>query len=66
MENIEVCLIERKYSCGTWYQIMKRDGYGYDHCFPGKLFTLREAVEETIAHGMKIVAIGDTWECLKH
>lgn len=64
---MEVCLIERKYSCGTWYQIMTRDGtgYGYNHCFPGKLFTLREAVEETIAHGMKIVAIGDTWECLR-
>lgn len=66
MEN-EVCLIERTYSSGTWYQIMRRDRdcTGYDHCFPGKLFTLREAVETAIANDMKIVAIGDTWQCLK-
>lgn len=63
---MEVCLIERKYSNGTWYQIMTRDGFGYNHCFPGKLFTLREAVEKAIANDMKIVAIGDTWQCLRH
>ena len=64
--KMEVCLIERTYSSGTWYQIMTRDSTGYNHCFPGKLFTLREAVETAIANDMKIVAIGDTWQCLRH
>ena len=59
---MEVCIID----IGRYgYQIMTRARYGFNHVFPGKLFTMEEAIEVCNTNGFTIVAVGDIWQCIE-
>lgn len=47
------------------YQIMIAAGSGFDHVFPGKLFTLEEAKAICEKHNFIIDSIGSIWQCTK-
>lgn len=44
---------------------MKRAGSGYNHVFPGALYTMKEAANICNENNFHIVAVGDFWGCLK-
>lgn len=50
---------------GRGWQVMRRVGSGYNHIFPGILYTLEEAVDVCNGNNYQIVAVGDFWQCLK-
>lgn len=64
---MEVCIVNtlERLKGGKGWQIMKRSGSGYNHVFPGALYTVEEAVNICNANNYHVVAIGDFWECLK-
>ena len=64
---MEVCIVNtvERLKNGKGWQIMKRCGSGYDHVFPGKMFTLDDAKKECAKNDFVIIAIGDLWQCLK-
>lgn len=63
---MEVCIVHTlEYRAKGW-QIMRRMWCGFDHVFPGKLFTLDEAMSLCAERGFNIVAVGDRWQCLEH
>lgn len=43
------------------FQIMIKVPYGLDHCFPGKLFTLADAVNTCKDKGWEVSAVGTFW-----
>lgn len=45
------------------YQIMIATQYGFNHVYPGKLFTLEEAKTICSTNGFNVVSIGDIWQC---
>lgn len=63
---MEVCIVNNveRLKNGKGWQIMNRCGSGYDHVFPGKMFTLDDAKKECAKNNFTIIAIGDYWECL--
>lgn len=60
---MEVCIIDRELRSSQKYQVMVRTRYGYNHLFPGKLFTLESAQQVCRENGYTVVAIGDIWQC---
>lgn len=64
---MEVCIVNTvnhlKNSKG--WQIMQRAGSGYNHIFPGELYTEKEAVNICNVKGFSVVAAGDFWQCLE-
>lgn len=65
--KMEVCIVNTiaRLKYGKGWQIMKRAGTGYNHVFPGALYTVEEATNICNEHNFHVVAIGDFWECLK-
>ena len=65
--KMEVCIVNtiERLKDGKSWQIMKRAGSGYNHIFPGALYTVEEAANICNEHNFHVVAIGDFWECLK-
>ena len=64
---MEVCIVntvERLKNSKGW-QIMRRAGSGYNHVFPGVLYTLEEAEIVCNNKGFQVVAVGDFWQCLE-
>lgn len=59
---MNVCIIDQGINHRKRYQIMVQVGSGFNHLFPGKLFTLEQA--KAICND-NIAAIGTVWECLK-
>ena len=62
---MQVVIIDRELNRDKKYQIMTNDGYGYNHVFPGKLFTLERAKTICNENNFEVVKIGNIWECLK-
>ena len=62
---MNVCII-KQLEREKGYQIMKQCGSGFNHVFPGKLFTLDEAKTICTQNAWTVDAIGDIWQCLKH
>ena len=66
-DKMEVCIVNtiERLKDGKGWQIMKRAGSGYNHVFPGALYTMEEAANICNENNFQVVAIGDFWECLK-
>ena len=60
---MNVCIINRELNRERQYQIMYQSGCGFDHVYPGKLFTLEQAKTICKENNFNIVAIGTIWEC---
>lgn len=62
---MDVCIVNtiERMKNGKGWQIMKRVPCGFNHVFPGILFTLDEARNVCRDHGFDIVAVGDLWQC---
>jgi hypothetical protein len=61
---MDVVIINRELYKDKQYQIMTRAGSGYNHIFPGKLFTLEQATGICKKSNFNILKIGNMWECL--
>lgn len=61
---MNVCIINRELNRDKQYQIMTKCGTGFNHVYPGKLFTLEQAKTICNENNFNIIAIGDIWQCL--
>ena len=59
-----VYIINRELGHDKQYQIMIKSGYGFNHVFPGKLFTISEAIRICDKNNYTIAGGGTLWECL--
>lgn len=59
---MNVCIIKQTHH-EKGYQIMIEDRFGFNHVYPGKLFTLEEAKQICKENNFNIAAIGDIWQC---
>lgn len=62
---MNVCIIDQGINHEKRHQIMVQVGSGFNHLFPGKLFTLEQAKAICNDNNYNIAAIGTVWECLK-
>ena len=60
---MDVCIVHMIERKERGWQIMRRTWCGYNHVFPGVLFTLDEARNECRERGFNVVAVGDIWQC---
>ena len=60
---MDVCIVHIVERKERGWQIMKRAPCGFNHVFPGVLFTLNEARNVCRDHGFDVVAVGDLWQC---
>ena len=65
---MEVCIVNtvERFKNGKGWQIMRRVSCGFNHVFPGVLFTLDEARRVCTERGFGVVAVGDMWQCCEH
>ena len=61
----DVCIVHTVEWSEKGWQIMKRTWSGFNHVFPGVLFTFEEARNVCAEHGFDVVATGGMWECLE-
>ena len=61
----DVCIVHMIERDEKGWQIMKRTRSGFNHVFPGVLFTLDEARDACRKHGFNVIATGDMWQCLE-
>ena len=61
----DVCIVHTVEWAEKGYQIMRRNGSGFTHVFPGVTFTLDEAQNVCREYGFNVVATGDMWQCLE-
>ena len=61
---MNVCIINQELNRDKQYQIMTKCGNGFNHVYPGKLFTLEQAKAICKENNFNIIAIGDIWQCL--
>ena len=61
---MRVCIVDTERSRPRQYQIMVNTGTLFEHVFPGKLFTLNEAIKICEQNSYEIQAIGSMWHCL--
>jgi hypothetical protein len=59
-----VYIINRELYREKQYQIMTGNSYGFNHVFPGQLFTLNQAIEICKEHNFNIANIGNIWQCI--
>ena len=62
---MNVYIIDQGFNHLKRYQIMISDGYGFNHIYPGKLFTLEEAKTICSTNNYNIMGIGSIWQCIK-
>lgn len=60
----DVYIINRELGREEQYQIMTKDGCGFSHVFPGKLFTLTDAEQTCKNNGFNVIKTGSMWACL--
>lgn len=60
---MDVYIINQKINHIKRYQIMTAAGSGFNHLYPGKMFSLNEAIKTCGENGYTIKAIGDIWHC---
>ena len=60
---MDVCIVHMVERKKRGWQIMKRVSCGFNHVFPGVLFTLDEARNVCRDHCFDVVAVGDLWQC---
>ena len=60
----EVCIVHTVEWSKKGWQVMKRNGSGFIHVFPGVLFTLEEARNVCTEQNFDVVVTGDMWQCL--
>ena len=65
-EKMDVCIVHTIERKERGWQVMKRISYGFNHVFPGVLFTLDEAWNVCRERGFNVVAVGDLWQCVEH
>ena len=63
---MDVCIVHTIERKERGWQIMRRISYGFNHVFPGVLFTLDEARNVCRERGFNVVAVGDIWQCVEH
>ena len=63
--RMDVCIVHMIERKEQGWQIMKRTWCGFNHVFPGVLFTLDEARNECRERGFNVVATGDLWQCVE-
>jgi hypothetical protein len=61
---MNVCIINRELNREKQYQIMMPVNFGFNHVYPGKLFTLEQAKEICKENNFNIIKIGDIWQCI--
>ena len=64
--KMDVCIVHTIERKERGWQVMKRISYGFNHVFPGVLFTLDEARNVCRERGFNVVAVGDLWQCVEH
>ena len=64
-KQMNVVIIDRELNRERKYQIMIPVLNGFNHVYPGKLFTLEQAKQICNTNNYNIIAIGNTWQCLK-
>lgn len=62
---MNVVIINQELNRDKQYQIMYQCGNGFNHVYPGKLFTLDEAKTICKDNNLYITSIGNIWECIK-
>lgn len=61
----KVYIINRELNREKQYQIMTGTSCGFNHVFPGQLFTLERAKEICKENNFDIINIGNIWQCIK-
>ncbi len=61
---MQVCIVNTERNHSKRYQIMVNNGTLFEHVYPGKLFTLNEAIKICGQNNYEIKAIGTMWHCL--
>lgn len=59
---MKIVIVDREKRDDKKYQIMSQVPYGLNHCYPGKLFTIEEAVNICNKNGWEISAVGTFWK----
>lgn len=62
---MNVFIIDHEFNHLKRFQIMTAAGTGFNHVFPGQLFTLEQAKTICSTNNFTIVAIGSIWQCSK-
>lgn len=64
---MEVCIVNtvERLKNGKGWQVMQRAGSGYNHIFPGVMYTKEKAMNVCNNKGLRVVAVGDFWQCLE-
>lgn len=62
---MKVVIINRELNRDKQYQIMYQSGCGFNHVYPGNLFTLNEATTLCKENNLEVTAIGTIWQCIK-
>ena len=60
---MKVFIVNQELKRAQRYQIMTATAHGFDHVFPGRLFSLNKAIQLCGVNNWEIVAIGDIWHC---
>lgn len=63
--SMQVCIVNTERNHAKRYQIMVNDGTLFELVYPGKLFTLGDAIRICGKNNYEIKAIGTMWQCLK-
>lgn len=64
----KVCIVHMVEWSNKGWQVMKRNGSGFFHVFPGITFTLDEARDKCVECGFDVVAVavcGNVWRIKK-
>ena len=61
---MQVYIINQELRHAKRYQIMTKCGTGFNHVFPGKLFTLEEAEHICDQNGYTVIMTGNMWQCI--
>lgn len=61
---MNVYIINRELNREKQYQIMTKCSFGFNHVYPGKLFTLEQAHTVCCENGFNVIATGNVWQCL--
>ena len=61
---MQVYIIDRELRTKAKYQIMVKQGSGFYHVYPGKLFTMEKAIETCSENNLTVIKTGTLWECI--
>lgn len=61
---MKVCIVDTERRRLKRYQIMTNSGTLFQHVYPGKLFSLNEAIKICNKNNYEVAATGSIWECM--